>query len=253
MPAMNNNPLSKLRWRFAITLGLHGSASTWMYNVVRDMMAAAVGADHVVGIFAETARQVLQEQRAIGRFLVCKTHLADREFDMLVQLARPAALLTVRDPRDAAVSFMQRFRVSFDSIAKAMPAECARVIRYADAGYPLFRYEDRFFDDPRTLDAIGRHLGLALPASSTDAIFERYRTDSVRQFAASLESLPQERLARGPNDILDAVTQIHRGHIGDGRTGKWREHLDSDAQAWLNQHCGKFLERFGYGHESPGG
>ena len=69
------------------------------------------------------------------------------------------------------------------------------MMRLADDGYPLFRYEDRFFDDPATVAAIARALGVAVAPERMEAIFARYSTKSVRAFAARLGDLPPERVA----------------------------------------------------------
>jgi hypothetical protein len=44
---------------------------------------------------------------------------------------------------------------------------------------------------------------------------------------------------------MDRVTQIHEPHIGDTRSGKWRE-LPVQVQTELTQRFAAFLERFGY-------
>jgi hypothetical protein len=38
------------------TVRLHGSASTWMFNVVRELMIAAAGKDRVAAFYAENSK-----------------------------------------------------------------------------------------------------------------------------------------------------------------------------------------------------
>jgi hypothetical protein len=69
----------------------------------------------------------------------------------------------------------------------------------------------------------------------------------VRAFAAAVPTLPPGRLAGdGKTLVFDNVTQIHRTHIGDGRVGKWRDHLTPQQQRALTRHFAPFFERFGY-------
>ena len=60
--------------RLVLTLGLHASASTWAYNVARELMTAAFGADSVAACYANRPDELLAEPRAPGRLVVCKTH-----------------------------------------------------------------------------------------------------------------------------------------------------------------------------------
>jgi hypothetical protein len=58
--------------RLVLTLGLHGSASTWAYNVARELMAAAYGPDAVATYFANRLEDLLNERSVLGRHVVCK-------------------------------------------------------------------------------------------------------------------------------------------------------------------------------------
>src|SRR5260370_1296371 len=89
------------------------------------------GGAAVIGLYADTAKQSLENTGVVGRLVVCKAHNGDSEFDMLVHLANPAVLLTVRDPRDSAVSLMQRFNVAFENVAEGLSSECASILSYA--------------------------------------------------------------------------------------------------------------------------
>jgi hypothetical protein len=82
------------------------------------------------------------------------------------------------------------------------------------------------------------------PATILD-IFNRYRTESVRSFGENLAALPPGRVVATPVSKLDSVTQIHATHIGDARTGKWRD-LPPATQAAITTHFAPFLRRFGY-------
>ena len=231
--------------KIVATVGLHGSASTWVFNVARELLVDAAGEAGVLAIYADQAGEVPEVAARAGRHVVLKSHQGSDGLDAL--LAREAAviLLSVRDPRDAVLSMVQRFHEPVAHAAHALARDCARVIRLAEAGHPVLRYEDRFFADPATVARLAVQLGVTPGAAAREAIFARYTTDSVRAFTRAVPDLPPERLARDARVVFDRVTQIHHTHIGDARTGKWRE-LPGNLPAELTGFFAPVLERLGY-------
>jgi len=226
------------------TIGLHGSASTWVFNVVRELLIAALGEDQVLALYADRLSELPAETDRPGCLLL-KSHHGSAELDAWLATARPVVFLSLRDPRDAAISMAQRFRAPLGQAAHWLADDCARLLRLAGQGHPLLRYEDRFFDDRAVPEQLARTLGLTLEPAAIEAIFARYSTTAVRRFTQRLADLPPERLVVSGALMFDRVTQIHRVHIGDARTGKWRD-LPGPAQAELTRFFRPFLERFGY-------
>jgi hypothetical protein len=231
--------------RIVVTVGLHSSASTWVFNVVRELMAACLGPENVLAIYAEDVPALLAEQAVHGRHVVLKSHHGGVGWDSLLWLTRAPVFLSVRDPRDATMSLAQRFRVSLADAARGIGQDCRRLQRCADAGHAVLRYEDKFFEDSALPGRIAERLGLAVDAAIQREIFDRYSTASTRTFAANLAGLPPDRLVVTPDVTVDRVTQIHRTHIGDGRIGKWRD-LPLQHGTELTQYFAPFLARFGY-------
>jgi len=233
--------------RLIITIGLHGSASTWVFNTARELMIACYGEEQIAAIFADSVQEMIADGSLAGRHVVWKTHHGGPHWEVFAWLSRATVVLSVRDPRDAAVSLMQRFAVDARSAVQAIGQDCRRAMQCADAGYPVLRYEDRFFDNPATVAALARLIGAEVSAEVQARIFERYRTEAVRALADNLAALSAERVS-GTVDSLqfDRVTQIHRGHIGNGRIGKWRECLPAAQQREVTDYFAPFLKRFGY-------
>lgn len=235
--------------RVFITIGLHGSASTWVFNVARELVSAAVGAEAIVSCFGATPAALLAQGGILGRHLVCKTH-GWPNLHVFAYLTSAVVIVTVRDPRDCVLSLMERFSASFRDALAWMEQDCLHATACANAGSFVLRYEDRFFDDPTMVCALARYLGVEVSDTVADAIFDRYRTEAVRAFAATIESLPRERLdGDGKPLLFDRVTHITRTHIGDGRIGKWRERADSQQQNSMTHQFSAFLARFGYSTE----
>ncbi len=235
--------------RVVITLGLHGSASTWVFNVARELMVEALGDAAVLACFGGVGNEVVGERAVLGRHLVTKMH-GTPNVDVFAYLTDARVLISVRDPRDAVASLVHRFGSEFEPCARAIAQDCRYALLCAEAGHPVLRYEDGFFEQPATVARIAGHLGLTVSGAAVARIFSAYRTEAVRAFAATVPSLPPERLAsNGPDLQFDRVTQIHRTHIGDGRVGKWRERFSPEQRALLARLFAPFLEPFGYAAE----
>ncbi len=230
------------------TIGLHGSASTWVFNVVRELVLASVGENHLQSLVADTVGELPSESIRDQRHLVIKSHHGSSELDAWLAASQARIILSIRDPRDACLSMAQRFKVPLSDVARLLTTDCRRMMALAAAGHPLLRYEDRFFDASLTVAKLGAILGLHLPPPLMESIFTRYQTEAVRTFAQALGDLPPQRVTRfGSSHLLDQLTQIHGVHIGDTRSGKWR-HLPHEVKEQLAHHFAGFLARFGYSH-----
>lgn len=228
--------------RVVATIGMHASASTWVFNVVRELLIATMGKIQVVSLYADQREQLPD---VVGRCLVIKSHHGSAGLDSWLSETGARIFLSVRDPRDACVSMCQRFQSPLAHCAQWIGNDCNRLLRLAPQGYPLLRYEDRFFDDKDMVKRIAVSLALQLPPEMIDTIFNRYRTQAVRTFAESLEQLPPERLTTVVKFPMDRVTQILGPHIGDTLSGKWRD-LPAHVQDELTRVFRPFLDRFGY-------
>jgi hypothetical protein len=227
------------------TIGLHGSASTWVYNIVRELLAASSGHTRVVAFFAEEMRQLPEQAAEENVRLVIKSHKPGEA--LLDWLAKKDArlFLSIRDPRDACISMSLRFSAPLQASVGWLAADCRRMSLLAGSGRPFLRYEDRFFEDPRTVADLAAGLGLNPAPETLAVLFDRYRTDKVRSIARGLKDAPRETLAEVGAFLMDKETQILEPHIGDTLSDKWRR-LPSDVQAKLTRYFAPFLEQFGY-------
>jgi hypothetical protein len=233
--------------RATLTLGVYGSASTWVFNVAREMLNAAYGSAQVAAYYADSMANLLTAPGVIGRYVVVKMHNGDASLAGFIHLAQPLLLLSLRDPRDAVVSMMARFAMPFAQAASGVGHSARVVLACAEMGFPVLRYEDRFFDRPETLDTLAGALDVTLSPEVKAEIFARYQTAAVRALAATVETLPAARLEGDPAvDVYDRVTQIHRNHIGDGASGKWRTRLTPEEQRQLCADLAPVLAGFNY-------
>ena len=227
------------------TVGLHGSASTWVFNITRELVAATVGADQMLTFYADDLGHLPEDNAHAGRYVVFKSHHGSHELDGWLRARDAPIILSLRDPRDACLSMSQRFAAPLQQSAQWIAHDCQRVARLAAQGYPLLRFEDRFFDDRLAVDRLSDWLGITVAPEAKDSIFARYRTETMRCFARNLDNLPPERLTQVSAYRMDRLTQVLESHIGDARVGKWRD-LPAQVQAELTRCFRPFLDRFGY-------
>lgn len=230
--------------RIIATIGLHGSASTWVFNVTRRILTSALGNASVSSLYADQASELPTASHPASHILI-KSHHGSSELDEWLKSQGSALLLSIRDPRDAALSMSQRFETPLQHTAIWLRNDCDRVLKILPESHLLLKFEDRFFDEQASLDKIASCLHLPVEQNIASSIFEQYRTDAVRSFAAQISQLPRERIAMVGKFQMDRVTQILSPHIGDARSGKWRE-LAPPVRNRLTQIYRPFLERFGY-------
>ena len=229
------------------TLGVYGSASTWVFNVLRELSMLRYGPGRVHAIFSDSVQKVLEDPQARDRHIVWKLHRADESWAVFAALTRARIVLTIRDPRDAMVSIMQRFGVGLGAACADVVHTLKRVAESTAEGHLGLRYEDGFFTRPETVGALAAYCGWAVSEAEQTRIFEKYTAERVKQFGLALDTLPQSRVRTiGDWTSYDDVTQIHRQHIGDQRVGKWREHFDAAEQAAINTRLAPYLRAFKY-------
>ena len=180
-----------------------------------------------------------------GKALLIKSHQGSVELDEWIRAQKARILLSVRDPRDAAISMAQRFKTPLSQTALWLARDCERAVRLMNEGHPVFRYEDRFFEDRLQIERVGGLLGLSHDSATCKSAFSKFRRDAVREFASGLDKLPNERIVSIGPFKMDRVTQILEPHVGDGRIGKWRALPPLVAQS-LTDFFQVFLEKLGY-------
>jgi hypothetical protein len=225
----------KSRFQLVATIGLHGSASTWVFNVVRELMVASFGANAVFALFADKIDQLPAHPKICDRHTVIKSHSGSAALEVWLRIGQSKAILSVRDPRDASISMSQRFNAPLMTAARWVSNDCVRITGLS-RHFPILRFEDRFFDDPMTVRRLAGFLQLETASGTIDSIFARYSTEAVRCVA---DRLSDNGLA------MDPVTLIHKGHIGDVRSGKWKD-LPDVVQDKLNNLFHPFLDQFRY-------
>jgi hypothetical protein len=228
-------------------LGMYGSASTWAFNLVQKLAAATMPDRPVTACFVDSFLRDFDESKGI---LVAKTHttpLAD-------ELSRRATaiVVTIRDPRDAIASQMLYSKTPFEhavDITEASAAICARFMTHARA--TLLRFEDRFFDDPATVERVATIFDGALSNVDRNRIFAETRREKIEEFIAEMHLTPTFRegfdTVVGQQYMYDEVTCWHKHHAGrKGEVGLWQRELSSHQVGIIEQRMGALMLKLGY-------
>ena len=226
-------------------LGMYGSASTWAFYVVQKLAAVLVPERPVMTRFLEHVANL----EADGATLIVKTHAAPVHAE-IAQNAQ-AIIITMRDPRDSLASMIAHNKVDYDLALELVQATAAMCLRYAhDPRAVALRFEDRFYDNPATIDRLAATFGRPLARADRDRIFAETRREAVEQFIASLDTLPtvaQLPNQLDPEDRHDLVTGWHKHHAGrKGEVGRWRQELAETEVAGIEDKLREWMRYFGY-------
>ena len=232
--------------RIVLVCGMFSSASTWAFNAAVDLLRLTTPCH--VAFAANLDGETRLPIPPAGTVLVLKTHGWGDPAAFLDRHPDTHCLVTIRDPRDAVVSLMQRFDYGFDhALAYAAQGAAGIVGAARQPGSLLLRYEGGFMDQATTIDLIAGHLSLRPSAAEMEVLFRRLRPDAVQ--AAIAEAERQNRFPKGlpAGETADPSTQWHPGHVGDRLIGKYAKLLDRTRQAAVVARMAPYMAHFGYG------
>jgi GR25 family glycosyltransferase involved in LPS biosynthesis/glycosyltransferase involved in cell wall biosynthesis len=224
--------------------GQHGSGSTWMFNLARDVCKTK--SIPFTSIHRDWSINLPWQTPGV-RVIVAKSQNPMADFQAFVANSLDPVVITVRDPRDAVVSFMQRFSnslaKSFDEALAAIALSAERLVaikRLRDV--PVFRYEDGFVGAQSTIEKVAELLGVRLSEQEASEVLANLEPDAVRKKIGELE---KSGVIKTEAD-WDRESQWHKGHVGDGKVGKWRDVLTQEQEREILDRTKDYCETFGY-------
>jgi hypothetical protein len=223
-----------------LAAGMVGSGSTYLFNVIREILASDTRVPTVAAYSDDWSPLFMTHPR-----LVLKSHCGTLTLAPLAERGVLLPVVSVRHPGDSVCSDMERFGFAFNIALKRVELSlkfCAALRPLPDT--VLYRYEDRFAANPRTVAGLAQILGIRLPAERLAGIARQYEAASVRAYAETLDGNPN--LMRSPTgDAWCRTTQIHRGHIGRQVSGRWHDLPDAQRRL-IDEVCGEEALSFGY-------
>ncbi|MBB6251178.1 sulfotransferase domain-containing protein [Nitrospirillum iridis] len=231
-----------------ICVGMPGSASTWSFNVVRQLLAHTHGDDG----FKSDYRNDLNHYVEIGERakvpLVLKTHHPDSMTQVRIAHEDIPTVITLRDPRDCVASLMQRFGMPFNEAFAYVLRSVRRVQPCVAQGRRtlVFRYEDGFHDQMESVARIADLIGARAPDDVLRSIHKGLLTGTVKRKLADMEQGGRFVENAGTDtlpNLYDPVTHWHKTHIGDGMVGKYKT-LPERAQTLMDNAFWSFLATY---------
>jgi hypothetical protein len=229
--------------RVIICTGMLGSASTWLFNVIRLIEKKCNRS--VAGEYADelTREFLLRLARAPGTFII-KSHHPRQSLLSAIHFGRLPVLLTIRDPRDAVASLMKRFGRNFDGAVTHVESSAATLMFIESVSNPMIlRYEQEFFADWRTVSRVSAFIGSALSPEDAQSISRALSREQTLQLID--QKINDGTLNVGnPGTSCDPETKWHPHHIGDGRVGKFKDVLIPEQISHVTDRTRSYIERF---------
>jgi hypothetical protein len=211
-----------------VSLGIPSSASTWVFNILKAILQKR---DTALDAYqCETLGDLERRIGATGRAHVWKAHNLQHPLLRMIELTETPIVISIRDPRDAVASLVGRFNANPVDSAQQVMRSIASVFSATAAARRsmVCVYETSFPERVETVQAIADLMRVSLAPAEIIAIQGEFSLAQVKKFTAGLDALPQDRLVRNGDDVMDAETQFHRVHVSDAAIGKWRGVLAPD-------------------------
>jgi hypothetical protein len=226
---------------FVLSLGIPRSASTWLNYAAFGILSQTGEVTHAYGASWAQAEALMAAQTP---HVLMKTHRPDGVVMDYVR-REGVVLISLRDPRDAVISFLQGFGgVPVSRIREIWDASVASLICRRFPRSRVWRYEDGFADKPReTIAELADVLNVPLSSAAIDALAHDLSRDaSIDTGVTGVEVKERE------NGVVRIQTQWQTSHRGDGRTGKWRE---SPNAAEVDAILAPMISALGYPDPAP--
>lgn len=243
--------------RIVLCAGLKSSGSTWLYNAVTQLLEASgvsgTGATLPILPFYADKISKFPVEAERSSVLVIKTHRPSDALEFAAHSAHARVLITVREPRDAIASLMQRFSHRFEPCLKEVSTNAARLVDlFRNEEGAVLRYEDRFYERSETLESLAHRLDLRVSKTELRRIFSSLTATNVEERISALSKMGAFGTCPTP-DSFDTRTQWHPGHIGDRRIGKYGAVLTPSRQQRVLRAMRDYCAVFGYEMRSRAG
>jgi len=222
-------------------LGMYASASTWAFNVVRQILQANE-AQSFRAVFTSGTERPIDWSQANG-VTVIKSHEITGD-DRILDIARRCSklVITLRDPRDCIVSLMQAQNFDFLRALTLVEQSAALCASFAkDRRAKIFRYETDFSQRSETVIEIADHLGYKIEKHVAEAIHHALTRGEVEKYIHKLPHKHGILRDRISGDLLDPETQWHSHHAGrNGEIGKWEKVLSPEQLTAITSRLGSY-------------
>jgi hypothetical protein len=190
-----------------------------VFNVARSI--AACSGRKSISFYGDDVDTFLNTCEVVDGLVVVKCHSMDKKMLNLAKILGAKIIVSVRDPRDCAVSLFERFGFDIKTTLNDLSSSYASILS-VPAGIDVLRlrYEDTSSFDAGAVRRIAAFVGCDLGDATAEKISSRFSHASVA------ENVSRSANSAETESWLDPSTQWHPDHVGDGLSGKWHDRLD---------------------------
>lgn len=234
--------------------GIKRSASTWSFNVCRELgahIARTTKGKLISGYDDDTdslIRKLSEKDARDGTetVAVIKSHLPGVKTQEWARQGKIRNISTIRDPRDC-----------FASLEGFWPQEDGKSIESRIRDFrPWLEYAESFSDDgcsllvrfeDMTADPLGqiRRINDYLEMDRDEELLEKI---SISTSVAASQAII-DKMTRNKTDgvrVYHRKTQLHENHLNGGKIGRWRADLTPEVQDKVHTAFLPWLTKFGY-------
>jgi hypothetical protein len=237
--------------RIVLCLGMYSSASTWIFNVIVNILRSYARGKNIIQFYADDP-EVFPKDAANADYAVVKSHMPSAALLALAHFTNAPIVTSIREPRDAVASLMMRFSYSFADAAHVVAASAIILAkRDPSRGHLVLRYEDRFYDEAATVQRIASCLGSRISLAAATRIFAMLTRVEVRRkiaeladrgvFGADYTVIRSDLATR-----FDPETHWHPRHVGEAKVGQYQLALSKPQQVHVALATRSFCRAFGY-------
>jgi hypothetical protein len=212
--------------------GMPRSASTWSYNVIKELLRRCFPGEAIQGGRTEAPVQFLRSLAPEARHAVMKCHSLTPLGRTLARTGAAKVVYTTRDLSDAVASALAKFEIPYEQIIEVYKLSLQLHAFHRKTGNAVIvHYEDVLHRPSHAIRQIadyltkGRATNVMIDEIASQTSFER-----MRQKVEEINAMDESCL----DDSFDLETLLHRNHMGDGRSGRGRELLTAAQLAHLD-------------------
>lgn len=228
-----------------VVCGMQRSASTWSYNVCREVAhRAGLEIDPSSGQYgSEDMVEKVSEGVPRNTALLLRNHWLDPAMLDLIKRREVRAVYTVRDPRDVVASILYTFGNNFKNAVRDLERSLSimEALKAGDSALVL-RFPDIMSSPERMVSEIADYLGMPVSEDDARSITDALSREKLRQKSTSL-SPEKQKVYNGFS--YDSETLLLDNHIRLDRPADWQEHLSESQGRFLSWHWQDSLDWLG--------
>ena len=261
-------PRYPLNYRCVWVTGMPRSGSTWVYNVVRELLKQrCTVTPQTVPQFEHTMQNIAKDVIAAGpRDVVAVVKLHKR---IQANKQHSRFIATYRDPRDAMVSYMRfmKSKVLFSMGVLQNMVDVTDYYREFPVDYIMHvDYHNVTDNSLATVASMAAFLGLDLADDIIKQVDDRFKKQKVSarieerqeslnikllqgQEVSSREVLNVTELEKGKHKnarAYDEETGFQAGHVSNYQPGEWRKLFAAEQHEQMNREFAAWFQDHGY-------